>query len=315
MSSFWKTLPKPFLVLAPMEDVTDVVFREIVFQIARPNVFVTEFTNTDGLFSKGHDKVVRSFKYTENQRPVVAQIWGINPETYFKAAELVHELKFDGLDINFSCPKNTVIKKCAGAGIIKDTNLAVKLIEAARQGAKGTPLSVKARIGLDKIITSEWISFLLEQKLDALTIHGRTAAEMSKVPAHWDEIAKVVELRNKIAPETLIIGNGDVKDYSDALERHKKYGVDGVMIGRGIFNNPWAFEKIKAEHTLEERIELLLRHTKLFNDTWGDTKNFDTMKRFFKIYVSGFRGADDLRQALMQCKNYEQVEKVVSALG
>ena len=312
MTNFWKTLPKPFLVLAPMEDVTDVVFREIVSQTAAPDVYFTEFTNTDGLFSKGGEKVIRSFRYTENQRPVVAQIWGTNPETFLKAGKLVHELKFDGIDINFGCPEKNVIKKSGGAGIIKDLKLAKQLINATRQGAENIPLSVKTRIGLDKVITDEWVSFLLEQNLNALIIHGRTAKEMSKVPAHWDEIAKAVKLRNKIAPETLIIGNGDVKNYFEATEKYKEFGVDGVMIGRGIFSNPWAFEKTKIQHTTKERIDLLLKHTKLYNDTWKDTKNFDTIKRFFKVYVSGFRGADDLRQALMLCKNYEQVEKTIA---
>ena len=312
MTNFWKTLPKPFLVLAPMEDVTDVVFREIVSQTAPPDVYFTEFTNTDGLFSKGGEKVIRSFRYTENQRPVVAQIWGTNPETFLKAGKLVHELKFDGIDINFGCPEKNVIKKSGGAGIIKDLKLAKQLINATRQGAENIPLSVKTRIGLDKVITDEWVSFLLEQNLNALIIHGRTAKEMSKVPAHWDEIAKAVKLRNKIAPETLIIGNGDVKNYFEATEKYKEFGVDGVMIGRGIFSNPWAFEKTKIQHTTKERIDLLLKHTKLYNDTWKDTKNFDTIKRFFKVYVSGFRGADDLRQALMLCKDYEQVEKTIA---
>jgi len=311
MTNFWRTLPKPFLVLAPMEDVTDVVFRNIISEIARPDVFFTEFTNTDGLFSKGREKVIRSFRYTENQRPVVAQIWGTNPETYFEAGKLVSELKFDGIDINFGCPEKNVIKKSGGAGVIKDLKLAKQLIRATRQGIENIPLSVKTRIGLDKIITNEWISFLLEQNLDALIIHGRTATEMSKVPAHWDEIAKAVKLRDKIAPDTLIVGNGDVRDYFDAQEKAKDFGVDGVMIGRGIFGNPWAFEKIRTEHSPKERIELLLKHTKLYSDTWGKTKNFDAVKRFFKVYVSGFRGADDLRKNLMLCKNYEQVENTI----
>lgn len=316
MVNFWQTLPKPFIVLAPMEDVTDYVFREIIAEIGKPDVMFTEFTNTDGLFSKGRDKVIRNFDYSEKQRPIVAQIWGNKPETYYKATLLVKELGFEGIDINMGCPVATVMKKCAGAGLIREPNLAKELIDAVKRGAGDMAVSVKTRIGTKKIITEEWTSFLLEQQLDALTIHGRTSDEQSKVPAHWDEIGKVVELRNKIAPETIIIGNGDVMDYNDAMKKHEEYKVDGVMIGRGIFHNPWALSKTESIkiHTQKESLELFLRHVLLYEEKWGRNKNFATMKKFAKTYVTGFEGASELRQQLVESKGADGLKKILIAV-
>ena len=317
MKNFWLKLNKPFLALAPMYDVTDFVFRETVSDIAKPDVLFTEFVNTDALFSKGREKVIRDFEFTNKQHPIVAQIWGINPETFFKTAELVKELGFDGIDINMGCPEKAVVKNGACSALIKNHDLAKELIKAVKEGAKGLPISVKTRIGYNKVVTDEWVSFLLEQGLDALTIHGRIAKQKSEGNADWNEIEKSVKLRDKTSPKTLIIGNGDVCSYKEALEKHKKYGVDGVMIGRGIFSNPWVFENVPndsqylIEHTKEESLKLLLKHTKLYEDKWGSEKNFNVMKKFFKIYVRDFKGSGELRQKLMECSSYSQVEKVI----
>jgi nifR3 family TIM-barrel protein len=314
VTNFWTKLNKPFLALAPMYDVTDFVFREIVSDIAKPDVLFTEFVNTDALFSKGRDKVIRDLYLSKKQHPIVAQIWGINPDTFYKAAELVKEMGFDGIDINMGCPERTVVKNGAGSALIKNLDLAKKLIEAVKEGAKGLPISVKTRIGYNKIVTQDWISFLLEQKLDAITIHGRIATQKSEGNANWEEIGKAVLLRDKISPNTLIIGNGDAQSYKEALEKHKKYKVDGVMIGRGIFANPWVFEKnINAtKHSTQDSINLLLKHTKMYVDKWSNDKNFDVMKKFFKIYVRDFKGSSELRQKLMACKNYNEVEDTIT---
>ncbi len=300
-----------------MYDVTDYVFREIVSDIAKPDVLFTEFVNTDALFSKGRDRVIRDLEFSKKQHPIVAQIWGINPDIFFKASELIKNLGFDGIDINMGCPERSVVKNGSGSGLIKNHELAKKLIKATKEGSKGLPISVKTRIGYNKIVTEEWISFLLEQKLDAITIHGRTVIQKSERRADWEEIGKAVKLRNKMCPKTLVIGNGDIKSYKDALEKYNKYYVDGIMIGRGIFSNPWIFEKEMGtkldinKHTKEDSINLLLKHTKLFVDKWGSEKNFDVMKKFFKIYVRDFSGSNELRQRLMTCKEYKEVENVV----
>lgn len=311
MANFWQALPTPFMILAPMEDVTDFVFREIICEVGKPDVLFTEFTSVDGLTSKGRTETLRRFEFTEKQRPIVAQIWGNDPNKYYEVAQLIHELKFDGIDINMGCPVDMVIKRGCGAGLIKNQKLTDEIIAATKRSANGLPVSVKTRLGYDKIQTEEWISFLLQQKIDALTIHGRTVKELSKIPANWDEIGKAVNLRNTISPNTKIIGNGDVRDHNDTLSKHEQYHVDGIMIGRGIFTNPWVFDKTGKIHDQNESLTLLLKHTKLFEEKWGKIKNFDTMKKFFKIYVTGFDGASELRQKLMECKNYEEVEKEI----
>jgi len=310
--NFWQKLPKPILILAPMDDVTDFVFREIISETCKPDVLFTEFTSADGLMSKGKDKVIKKLLFSEKQRPIVAQIWGTLPENYYKATKLISKLGFDGIDMNMGCPDKGVIKKNAGSGIIKDFNLAKEIISAVKQGCGKMAVSVKTRLGFDSVITNEWISFLLEQKLNALTIHGRIATEMSKNKANWDEIKKSVEIRNKIAPETIIIGNGDVKNYKQALEYSNKYKVDGIMIGRGVFSNPWVFEKDKHNHKTQEYISLLLKHTRLYVKTWKNTKNFNVLKKFYKMYVREFDGADLLRQKLMDCNNEEEVISVIN---
>ncbi len=294
-----------------MDDVTDLVFRDVINKLARPSVFVTEFTNIDGLLSVGKDKVMRKLKYSKQQRPVVAQIWGSNPEHFEKAASIVEELGFDGIDINMGCPDKKVMKNNAGAALVNNKELVQKIILAARKGAPSIPLSIKTRLDRNSEKTTDWLKFLLTQDIQLLTLHARDAKSMSKIPANWEQIGNLVELRNKINKNILIIGNGDVTSYEEVLQKTNQYGVDGVMIGRGVFHNPWVFEQKLKEHSVHERLEILLEHTSHFTKTWGKTRNFETMKKFFKIYVKNFPGADELRQNLMQTKNYEDVETIV----
>lgn len=317
MKSFWQKLTKPVLVLAPMEDVTDSVFRRIVARIAKPDVFVTEFTSVDGLFSRGRDAVMHRFDYTEEERPIVAQIWGNSPELFYKAAELIRKLKFDGIDINMGCPEKSVLEHHAGAACILDPERAVEIIAATCEGARGLPVSLKTRLGYKKI-APDWIPLLLEQNLAALTIHGRTAAELSKVPAHWDEIGKAVVLRNQMKKDTLIIGNGDVVDYADAVRKCKEFGTDGAMIGRGIFHNLWAFDTHGVSHMDDppELFRIMREHVRLFNETCLPAgRNFAVLKKFFKIYVQGFPNASALREKLMQSNSPEAVEAILTSFG
>ena len=218
-----------------MEDVTDTVFRRIVAFCGRPDVFFTEFTSTDGLVSPGRLRVIERLEYTDEELPLVAQIWGNNPENYYKACQEIADRNFQGIDINMGCPVKKVAGKGCCSGLIDNPQLAGELIQAAKEGSKGLPVSVKTRLGYRKVQTEEWFSFLLEQDVPVITVHGRVAKHMSKYPADWDEIEKVVELRNQINPKTLIIGNGDVKSQAEITEKADSHGVDGVMIGRGIF--------------------------------------------------------------------------------
>ena len=315
MVNIWQSLKKPIYILAPMEDVTDTVFRRIVMQTGKPDLFFTEFTSVEGMFSKGDKKVNQRLQFTQKEKPIIAQIWGLKPENYFKAGKLLAEMGFDGIDINMGCPEKNIIKKGACSGLIHNPSLAKEIIHATKEAAGNLPVSVKTRIGFKEIQTEKWIGFLLEQNLAALTIHGRTAAEMSAVPAHWDEIGKAVEIRNEKKLPTLIIGNGDVQSIQEAKEKVHQYNLDGIMIGRGIFHNIWLFDETvdPTKKILDERLKILVHHVKLFEKTWGKTKSFQILKKFFKIYLSGFEGAQELRMRFMETKNGEEVKELVKS--
>lgn len=316
MANFWKKLKKPILILAPMEDVTDHAFREIVCQLAKPDILFTEFTSAEALKYKTSERVYQKLKYSENQRPIVAQIWGGNPENLYDAAKLVREYGFDGVDINLGCPEKNVMKKPAGSGLIGNYDVVDKIIKAVKEGAGGLPVSVKTRMRYKNTTIDEWVGFLLKYDLAAITIHGRTPEQQSTGTADWNEVGRMVELRNKTAPGTLIIGNGDVKTYADAVDKYDRHKVDGIMIGRGIFHNPWIFAKeIKPkERSKEEYLQTLLGHMELFEKTWGRKKNFAILKKFFKIYVKDFDGASVIRDRLMKSKNSHEVREILSGL-
>jgi len=237
--NFWQKLKQPFFALAPMADVTDVVFREIIAKYGKPDVFFTEFVSCDGLMSEGRESLLVDLKYTENQRPIVAQVFGSKPENFFKTAQLIKKLGFDGIDINMGCPDRSIEKQGAGASLIKNPKLAQEIIEATKKGAGNMPVSVKTRIGYNKDEVETWIPALLEMKPTAITVHGRTRKELSKVSANWNSISRAVELAKDTG--TIIIGNGDVLDLKDGKEKAKSSGVQGIMIGRSVFGNPWLF--------------------------------------------------------------------------
>lgn len=304
MDTLWQNLKKPFFVQAPLEQVSDVVFREILSTIGKPDVLFTEFTNVDGLCSEGAEKVSNRLKFTPNQHPIIAQIWGLKPEHYKQAAEKIVTLGFDGIDLNMGCPDRDVVKKGCCSALIENHSLAKEIIHATKEGAGTLPVSVKTRIGMRKIVTEEWISFLLEQNIANLTVHGRTVAEMSKVPAHWDEIGKVVQIRDAMQKHTTIVGNGDVLSYQQGLDLVKQYGVDGIMIGRGMFQNFWIFNPSVDPLTfsVNQRLQLLTDHIQLWDKTWGQTKDFNILKKFYKVYIHGFENASEIRNDLMQFK-------------
>ena len=311
MANFWTKLTRPFTILAPMDGVTDNVFRQIILKASRPDVFFTEFTNADGLVHGANGVPKRKLAYTKNQHPIVAQLWGTNPENYQKAAKMAKDLGFDGIDINMGCAVKDVDKKGAGAGLIGNYELAGDIIKAVKKGAKGLPVSVKTRLGNRTNIAEEWTTFLLKQDLSALTIHGRTAKQISKVPADWEEIKKAAELKDKLSPRTLIIGNGDVPSYNEVCQMAEKYKVDGVMIGRGVFQNPWVFEKEDKKHSKKEYLDLLAYHLSLYEKNPDFVKSFATLKKFFKVYIRGFKDASNMRAKLMETKNVEEARKIL----
>lgn len=315
MKNFWNELSKPIFILAPMEDVTDTVFRQVVALCGKPAVFFTEFTNVEGMFSKGEKLVTQRLQYTEEERPIVAQIWGTCPENFFKAAKKLVNMGFDGIDLNMGCPAAGVMQKGACSGLINNRPLAKEIIDATKEGAaEHIPVSVKTRLGFRRI-DFDWINFVLEQQPAVLTVHARTVSEMSKVPAHWDMLQTVVAMRNAMHSTTLIVGNGDVKSLNDARHKVAETGVDGVMIGRGIFENPYLFAGTITLHdkTPEEKMHLLLEHMRLWTTTWGNTKHFPILRKFFKIYASGFPGAQELRIKLMETQTPEETEEIVTA--
>jgi nifR3 family TIM-barrel protein len=312
--NIWQSLKKPIFILAPMDDVTDTVFRQIIGDLAAPDLYFTEFTSVDGMVSeKGREPVTRRLQFTEKERPIIAQIWGNDPEKFYQAAKMVKEMGFDGIDINMGCPEKSVVKRGMCSGLINHPELAAEIIQATKKGSGGLPLSIKTRIGMRQIQTEDWLGHLLRQDIDALIVHGRTVKEMSKVPAHWDEIGKTVKLRDEIAPQTLIIGNGDVISYQDGLQKAKQYNLDGIMIGRGVFKNLWIFDKSgkTPNWTLEQRLEMLLNHTRLFAETWGNNKSFAILKKFYKCYLSDFEGSAEIRAEFMNANNLEDVENLI----
>ncbi len=314
--NFWENLKKPIMILAPMEDVTDTVFRQIVNTVGRPDVVMTEFTSTDAMCSPGLKRVSDRLEFDSSERPVVAQIWGTDPEKFTQAAKIISKMGFDGIDINMGCPVRDVTKTGACSALIKTPLLAKQIIEATKLGAPKLPISVKTRIGFNEIDTENWVKFLLEQNLSALTLHFRTAKEMSKVPAHWEEAQKAVAVRNQLQVKTLIIGNGDVKSLQEAHDKAAQYQLDGIMIGRGIFENVWIFNPdIKIEEiTLAERLALLQKHIELFEKTWGNAKNFAILKKFVKCYINGFSGASELRVNLMETKSLTELKTKITKL-
>ncbi len=294
-----------------MADVTDAAFRRVIAKYGKPDVFWTEFVSADGLCSKGKEKLLPDLWFSKIERPIVAQLFTSQPENMERAAKLVYELGFDGIDINMGCPDRSIEKQSAGAALMKNPELAQKIILAAMRGAPKLPVSVKTRIGYNEESIDTWLPSLLKTKPAALTVHLRTRKEMSLVPAHWELMPKILKLRDKYSPKTLILGNGDVKDINDAKEKCKKYGSDGAMLGRGIFGNPWLFSKKKMQPTPEKKIKAALEHTKLFEKLFHGIKNFAVMKKHYKAYISGFEGAKELRVKLMLAKNSTEAMKIL----
>jgi len=307
---------RPFFVLAPMDDVTDTVFRQIVLQTHAPDLFFTEFVNVDGLVSPGRPKLLKKLKFVPEETGLVAQLWGLKPENFkaiadqIASGELARELglpegcNFVGVDLNMGCPAKSEVQNGACSALIKLENrdLAEEIIDATREGLAGRlPLSVKTRLGFSQVDMT-WFEFLLSKNLDMLTVHGRTRKEMSKVPAHWDLIGEVAGLRNKLAPQTLIVGNGDVESHQQGVQLAEQHGLDGIMVGRGIFHDPFVFSSDSKwdDYSRKQRIDLYKKQVSMFAQTWPNReRNIQTLNKFCKVYINGFDGAKELREQLM----------------
>ncbi|EZT80282.1 tRNA dihydrouridine synthase [Staphylococcus aureus] len=310
--NFWSELPRPFFILAPMEDVTDIVFRHVVSEAARPDVFFTEFTNTESFcHPEGIHSVRGRLTFSEDEQPMVAHIWGDKPEQFRETSIQLAKMGFKGIDLNMGCPVANVAKKGKGSGLILRPDVAAEIIQATKAG--GLPVSVKTRLGYYEIDEwKDWLKHVFEQDIANLSIHLRTRKEMSKVDAHWELIEAIKNLRDEIAPNTLLTINGDIPDRKTGLELAEKYSIDGVMIGRGIFHNPFAFEKEPREHTSKELLDLLRLHLSLFNKYEKDEiRQFKSLRRFFKIYVRGIRGASELRHQLMNTQSIAEARALL----
>ena len=313
---FWGELPRPFFAIAPMADVTDAAFRQIIAKYSRhgevgggPDVFWTEFVSADGLVSAGRDILLRDLAFTDREHPIVAQIFGAHPKHMEETAKLVASLGFDGIDINMGCPDKSIEKQGAGAAHIKNPKLAQEVILATMAGAQGLPVSVKTRIGYNKENLAEWLPMLLDTKPAAITVHARTRKELSLVPARWEFVAQAVQMAK--GSGTLIIGNGDVRDLADADDKAHTTGADGIMFGRALFGTPWLFDRMRVTPpSLQEKFEILIEHTHLYEKLLGDIKSFAIMKKHYKAYVNGFDGARELRVRLMDAENAKEVESV-----
>ncbi len=324
---FWQKLAdekilqsKALYVLAPMADVTDIAFRTMIAKYGKPDVMWTEFVSANGLCSEGREILKRDLEFADTERPIVAQLFTAEPDKMREAAKLCRELGFDGIDINMGCPDKTIEKQKAGSMMMRDWKNAQKVIRAAQEGAGDIPVSVKTRIGFNKIEFMEWLPKILECNIPVLTVHLRTRKEMSKVPAHWELMPEIVKLVRDMTGElkdggTILIGNGDVISVKDGKEKSKTTGCDGVMVGRAVFGTPWFFneEVFEKGKSTEERLAMLIEHTKLFEEKLGDIKSFAIMKKHYKAYVHNFDGAKELRIELMEAKNAKEIEEKVNS--
>ena len=341
--NIWQDLPRPFLVLAPMEGVTDIIFRQVIASAGKPDLFFTEFTNVSSYASeKGRNNALERLEIAPTDHPIIAQIWGKNPEHFAKTTKALESLGFSGVDLNFGCPDKHVNKAGGGAAMIQTPNLAIECFENAKK-VTNLPVSIKTRLGWSKPEEyQEWLTTLLNLHPAALTVHLRTKKEMSKVPAHYELIPEIVKLRAEISPETVLVINGDIKDRAHALKLHAKYPeADGFMIGRGVFANPYCFTN--HQPTRDELMGLLKLHLRLYEEYENTASRnapsgpssrasvapclprrqicsskqhshipYESLKHFFKIYINNFPGAKEFRAKLMETHSLEEAHQIIN---
>ncbi len=366
-TSFWNTLPQPIIGLAPMDGVTDAPCRTMHGLYGRPDIVLTEFTNVEGLW-RGSDRIFRDFLYTSAERPVVAQIFGCRPDYFYKAAHVVCELGFDGVDINMGCPANAVASKGGGAALIRVPDTAKEIIRATQQGVRDwanghtledldmepariqrirqmnedrvriwgdtakierrlLPVSVKTRLGYDRVVITDWVQDLLELEPANISIHGRTLVQHYKGEADWDAIASAAEIVRKT--DTLILGNGDIHTLYQAAQRIRTSGVNGVLIGRASYGNPWLFRRretlkqlLNADinptpedlpgvlPTREERLYMALEHARVHAKLKGED-HYIELRKHMGWYLGHFPGAKRIRNELVRINSLADVERII----
>ena len=301
---------KPLLILAPMEGVTDIVFRKVIAKAGRPDYFFTEFTNVSSYASeKGRKNALDRLKISDTDSPIIAQIWGKNPEHFSIVSKDLEDLGFSGIDLNFGCPDRHVNAAGGGAAMIRTPDLAVRCFREARN-ATSLPVSIKTRLGYSFVEEFKtWLPTLLREHPSALTVHLRTRKEMSKVPAHYELIPEILKMRDELSKDTLLIINGNIKDLNEANSLHQKYPeIDGFMIGRGVFNNLYCFTNHTP--TKEELIDLFYYHLDTFDALTKDN-SFEPLKHYFKIYLNSFPRASDIRNSLMSTHSTKEARELL----
>lgn len=308
---FWGQFKPGFTILAPMEGVTDIAFRQVVAKAARPDIFYTEFTNVNSYSSeKGRHNALERLRYEESERPLVAQIWGTQPEMFLETAQALKKLGYKAVDINMGCPDRHVVATGGGSGLIRTPARAIEIIRATKMA--GLAISVKTRLGYTYVDEwKDWLPVVLNEHPDALTVHLRTKKEMSKVAAHYELVPDIIKLRNELSPKTKLIINGDIEKPADGA-KFIEMGADGLMLGRAVFHNPFCFEKEPREHTREELVELMRYHLDMY-EKYGIT-SYEPLKHFYKIYINNFPGASEIREKLMQTKCIAEAREIINNL-
>jgi len=357
--NFWQNITKPIIGLSPMDGITDASFRYITAKHGGPDVTLTEFVNIQSAFYSPQT-LLKDFSYCEIERPVAAQIYGKTPEFFYKVAHVVCELGFDGLDINMGCPAKNVAAAGCGAALIRTPELACEIIRAAKQGVydwstgrtlvdielredlieqvklanrlrwgrdaleerRLIPVSLKTRLGYDRVIIAQWLRILLDEGLAAISLHGRTLQQGYKGKADWEAIARAVEIAK--GSGTLILGNGDVQGLPEALRRVRETGVDGVLIGRGAQGDPWLFrdkDRLKLAFgkggdfvfdptpvDLTERFRVIVEHSEHFERLCG-RQRFMAMRKHLTWYCRNFRGAAEMRAKMTRANSAADVRR------
>ncbi len=365
--NLWKNFVKPIVGLAPMDGVTDYVYREIQSEVAKPDVTITEFIAVEGIVRMS-EGLLADFWYSAKQRPVIAQIYGNDPQLFYAAAQLACELGFDGVDINMGCPAKSVVHRGCGAGLIRTPELAKDIITATKHAVEDwythginwekwplisgstaksrylrflgntkslgveniyddmekinstrrlIPVSVKTRIGFDIPVTEEWIKTIAGCDIAAIAIHGRTLKQSYSGNSNWEEIRIGVDAAKSVNSEIIVLGNGDIKDLHFAREVIANSNVDGVLVGRGTWGNPWLISEIKQDReltlTLDEKFEVMLTHARLHEKT--KPNGFVQMRKNLAWYISGIPGAAALRSELVRAKDAGEVARIISNYG
>ncbi len=292
------------IYLAPMEDVTDYPFRQVLLKTGRPDVFFTEFVNIEGLTSKeGKESVSHRLQFSEEEKPIIVQLWGRDPKKFREAYEIIREYDFDGVNINMGCPVKKVVKAGCGSALIAEYTLVEEIIKEME--GIDMPLSIKTRMGQSGF-DKEWIKFLLNFNLHTLFIHFRNAKQVFSGFADWKMIEEIIGMRDKCNPNIRIVGNGDITSLEQAYDVQKKYEVDGVMIGRALLRNPWVFSNY--DPSKEERISTLLFHLKLMRDFSKNhpKKGWSSIKKFYYAYLREDEELTKLRKKLFQTNDIDE---------